>query len=66
MTAPKCEVLSVSSSQVACKPPTAEMGFYAVVVYNRDWGLASKYPVVELHSGVSTIYPTSGALEFSG
>jgi len=37
------------------------MGYYAVVLVNNDWGLASFYPLVTLNSGVNSISPTKGA-----
>ena len=57
---PTCTVLSVTDTEITCTPPLATMGYYAVVVVNNVWGLASAYPVVTLHSGVSSVSPNSG------
>eukprot|EP00951_Prasinocladus_malaysianus_P027907 scaffold252364_cov41-Prasinocladus_malaysianus.AAC.1 len=54
--------MDVSETGITCTPPIATSGYYAVVVWNSKWGLASSYPIVELQSGVDSIYPTSGSL----
>lgn len=61
---PECTVTAVSSTEITCTAPAAQAGFYAVVVMNDAWGMASTYPVIELQAGITSVTPSQGPSPF--